>query len=221
VRADKCDCPFLVDGNHWGQRVRQSLHTRSQQIADRRLADLVRALDAKLLAQEAADAVSESTGQLQARPTLSVAVKRFLKSGGEIDEHGKFRGDLQFSTWRKYRCGLNFLELFCKDRGISELPDVTHEVLEDFRPTRRIGQIAWKVELQTLRTFFDYCMSQKWITSNPAKEMKSPRNIKPNEVVPYTLNEESRSWWRARASAAGAIRVAAFRMSGCGPGRWF
>src|SRR5215216_4870030 len=94
----------------------------------------------------------------------------------EIDEHGKFRGDLQYAIWRKYRCGLTFLESFCQERGISALADVTLEVLEDFRPTRRIGQIAWKVELQTLRTFFAYCISHKWITANLAKEIKSPRN---------------------------------------------
>src|SRR5712692_9533953 len=67
----------------------------------------------------------------------------------------------------------------------------THDVLEDFRRTRKIGLLTWKVELQALRTFFGYFVSHKWITTNPAKEMKAPRNIKPNEVVPYTLREES------------------------------
>ena len=51
--------------------------------------------------------------------------------------------------------------------------------------------VTWKVELQALRTFFGYFVSRKWMAANPAKEMKSPRNIKPNEVVPYTLREES------------------------------
>ena len=64
-------------------------------------------------------------------------------------------------------------------------------LLEDFHRTRGIGSVTWKVELQTLRTFFGYCVSHRWITANPAKELKPPRNIKPNEVVPYTLNEES------------------------------
>src|SRR5260370_40760114 len=65
------------------------------------------------------------------------------------------------------------------------------DVLEDFRRTRKIGLVTWKVELQALRTFFGYFVSRKWITANPAKEIKTPRNIKPNEVVPYTLREES------------------------------
>jgi site-specific recombinase XerD len=40
-------------------------------------------------------------------------------------------------------------------------------------------------------TFFGYCVSRKWISTNPAKELKAPRNLKPNEVVPYSLQEES------------------------------
>jgi site-specific recombinase XerD len=45
--------------------------------------------------------------------------------------------------------------------------------------------------MQTLRTFFGYCVSHRWLSANPAKELKAPRNLKPNDVVPYTLYEES------------------------------
>jgi site-specific recombinase XerD len=76
-------------------------------------------------------------------------------------------------------------------RKHSELTDVTIDVLEDFHRTRKVSSVTWKVELQALRTFFAYFVSRKWIVTNPAKEMKSPRNVKPNEVVPYTLREES------------------------------
>ncbi len=41
-----------------------------------------------------------------------------------------------------------------------------------------------------LITFFGFCVKRKWINANPAKDLASPRNIKPNEVVPYTLQEE-------------------------------
>ncbi len=191
---DKCNCPFHADGVHNGKRIkRQSLKTRSRQIADRRLADLVRALNSRL-DEESTDSrvrTLDSKRSQTAIPVLSEAVKRFLKRGGEIDAHGTFRGDLAYSTWRKYRCSLTFLDAFCSERGISALPEVTLEVLEDFRPTRLIGKVAWKVELQTLRTFFAYCVSHKWITVNPAREMPAPR-IKPNQVVPYTFEEEDR-----------------------------
>ena len=72
------------------------------------------------------------------------------------------------------------------------LGDVTFAVLEDFHRSRQISLVTWKVELQALRTFFGYCVRHRWMPSNPAKEMKSPRNLKPNEVVPYTYEEERR-----------------------------
>ena len=63
--------------------------------------------------------------------------------------------------------------------------------------------MSWKVELQALRTFFGYFVSRKWIAANPAKEMKTPRHIKPNEVVPYTRREESNV--RPESTRAGTL----------------
>jgi integrase len=68
---------------------------------------------------------------------------------------------------------------------------VTTEVLEDFRRFRQISQVTGKSELQALRAFIAVCVRRKWLTANPAKDVKGPRNLKPNDVVPYTLQEES------------------------------
>ena len=184
AREDKCQCPFHVDGLDRGERVRQSLRTRSRRVADRRLAELIRKLDERRRA-------SGDDSVAAAQRTVSEAVDRFLRNHGELDENRKFRGTIEYATWRKYRTKLNLLLAFCKVEGISELADVTVDVLEDFRRTRPIGLVTSKVELQALRTFFGYFVGRKWITTNPAKEIKAPRNIKPNEVVPYTLREES------------------------------
>jgi site-specific recombinase XerD len=110
---------------------------------------------------------------------------------GELGPDGKFRGDSERGTWKKYRCALRLLLSFCEKEGIKAIADVTVEVLEDYRGTRAVARFTWKVERQMLITFFGFCMGKKWITANPAKELKPPRNIKPNEVVPYTLLEES------------------------------
>jgi integrase len=187
ARADKCNCPFHVDGLHHGRRVRQSLRTRSRQLAERRFATLLRKLDEQRRLETSADASLVPVSQR----TVLEAVDRFLRTYGEIDPSGKFRGIVEYATWRKYRTKLKLLVSFCNANGISELGDVTVDVLEDFRRTRTIGLVTWKVELQALRTFFGHFVSRKWIANNPAKEVKAPRNIKPNEVVPYTLREES------------------------------
>jgi site-specific recombinase XerD len=187
IALNKCPCPFHVDGLHHGTRVRQSLRTTSRQLADRRLTTLIRKLDEQ---RREGAATSDTAGGTAVR-TVSAAVGRFLKNHGELDEKRHFRGDVEYSTWRKYRTKLSLLRAFCDAEGISELTDVTLDVLEDFRRTRKVGLVTWKVELQALRTFFAYFVSRKWISANPAKEMKAPRNIKPNEVVPYTLRDES------------------------------
>jgi site-specific recombinase XerD len=97
---------------------------------------------------------------------------------------------LEYGTWRKYRNSLRLFVSFCEERRVSALANVSLDDLEDFRRTREIRQVTWKVELQTLRTFFAHCVRHQWLATNPAKEVKAPRNIKPNEVVPYTLLEE-------------------------------
>jgi hypothetical protein len=47
------------------------------------------------------------------------------------------------------------------------------------------------MDLQTLRTFFGYCVTHRWLPANPAKELKAHRNVKSNDVVPYTLEDQS------------------------------
>jgi integrase/recombinase XerC len=191
VRADRCNCPFHIDGVHRGQRVRKSLRTRSRQVADRRLTEEIRKIDAKLDQGAALDCTDDSSKVLADERTVSEAVDRFLRSHGGIGPDGKYRGDSSHGTWRKYRSSLRLLVTFCEGRGITALSELTIETLEDYRRTREIGSVTWKVELQTLRTFFGYCVSRRWLPANPAKEMKAPRNLKPNDVVPYTLREES------------------------------
>ncbi len=80
---------------------------------------------------------------------------------------------------------------FCDSLGIGALLDAGPDVLEDFRRTRSIDAVTWKVERQMLVTFFGYCVRRKWITTNPAKELNAPRNLKLNEVVPYKFQEEN------------------------------
>ncbi|HUA60995.1 MAG TPA: tyrosine-type recombinase/integrase [Verrucomicrobiae bacterium] len=182
-----------MDGLHNGERVRGSLKTRSRQTAERRLAERIRKLDAQF-ADENRNSDTAGSGPCVSPATavtVAEASKRFLKTHGEIGPDGKFRGDSEHGTWRKYQSGLRFLEAYCEHSGIVLLADVPTEVLEEFRSSRNIGKVTWKVERQMLVTFFGYCVRKKWIATNPAKELKSPRNLKPNEVVPYTFHEES------------------------------
>ncbi len=198
IRLDKCKCPFHVDGIHDGGRIRQSLKTRSRQLADRRLAELVRSLD-QADEQDDTQAVAATYQQphapakiRQAAGTVAEAVVRYLKSHGDVSEGGMYRGDLEFGTWRKYRNSLGLFSAFCEARHITALTQVTTDVIEDFRGTRDVKPITWRVELQALRTFFKYAVVHQWLVSNPAKDVQGPRITKLNDVVPYSKEEECR-----------------------------
>jgi len=135
ARQDKCNCPYHVDGLHGGQRYRQSLNTRSRQAADRKVSELVRKLDAEAgeadcAAQAAQDNPAHRNSPSQER-TISEAVDRFLRVGGVIGPDGKFRGDLEYGTWRKYRnspqlfttfCDAKLLVVRCEVRSSRRLP---------------------------------------------------------------------------------------------------
>jgi hypothetical protein len=97
VRSDKCDCPFHVDGKYRGGRVRQSLDTSNRRLADRRLAALLKRLD------EESGSYALPNAPTAKPKTISEAIDRFLKSHGEVDQKIGYSGDIEYSSYRKYR----------------------------------------------------------------------------------------------------------------------
>src|ERR1019366_6723284 len=159
----KCNCPLWADGYVDGKRVlRQSLKTR----------DLARARK-KAVALEAPD-----TGVFKA---VGEAVTAFL-------EHCESEG-LTPSTIRKYRNALGKLREFCEGKGIDAVGEVTTEQLDAFRSGRGLKQITSSKELEILRQFCGFCVGRRWPSENVARRIKSPRNIKPNDVEPFTPAE--------------------------------
>jgi site-specific recombinase XerD len=189
ARVDQCKCPFHVDGMYHGERVRrQSLGTRSLQIAERNLSELLKKLDAERAERD--HLAGAAPAAMTMTRTLADAIDRFLATKGVIDSNGAYRGDVERGTYRKYCNSLRTLSSFCQQAGVVELAAADVDVLEAFRRTRKIGSVTWKVERQTLVTFFSYCVRRKWIAFNPAKELPQVRGLKPNEIVPYTLAQE-------------------------------
>lgn len=135
--ADQCMCPFHVDGKHYGERVRQSLNTRSRQTADRNLSEIVRKLDERR--EERARTTGSSTAATER--TLKQAIERFLASKGTVQPDGKYRGDVERNTFRKYNSGLTLLLAFCEKRSMRLLDKIEVDALEDFRGSREIGSV--------------------------------------------------------------------------------
>lgn len=156
----KCNCPIWADGYVNGKRtLRRSLETR----------DLARA-------RKKAVALEEPDSRIY--KLISEAAAAFLA-------HCKSEG-LQDSTISKYRNVLNKLNEFCDARQIDWLEELKAENLDEFRAGRKIKQITASKELETSRVFLGFCVDRSWTRDNPAKRIKMPRNLKPNEVVPFT-----------------------------------
>lgn len=159
----KCTCPLWSDGYADGVRIyRASLGTR----------DMARARKKAMNAEASGDRVIKP---------VPAAIKAFL-------DHCTSQG-LGESTTRKYTNTLEKLKLFAAARDIDSVAEMTIDFLDAFRASRGIAPITSSKELELLRQFASFCVARKWIEDNPASGIKGPKNLKPNEVVPYTPAE--------------------------------
>jgi integrase len=158
-----CNCPIWCDGKLNGERVRKSLETRDWQRAIRKLA-----------------AMEDPNAPL---------VKPIAEATTAFENHIQ---TLAESSRRKYKNVLAKLGKYCKGAGLHDLMELTVERLDAYRAGRGLSPITSLKELQTLRQFLAFCQERRWIPDNPAKRIKMPRNIRPEEVVPYTPAEVSK-----------------------------
>jgi site-specific recombinase XerD len=159
----KCNCLLWADGYIDGKRVlRKSLGTR----------DMARARK---------KAVALESPENQVLKPVCEAVAAFL-------EHCESEG-LKSSSIRKYRNALGKLQGSRVAKSIDAVSELTTEHLDAFRLGRGLKQITSAKELEILRLFCGFCVGRKWAGDNVARQIKSPRNIKPNEIQPFTASE--------------------------------
>jgi len=151
-----------VTGELNGRRVRESTKLRDWQRAVRKLAAM------------------ESPGAHQPKP-LSQAIEAFHQAA-----------DLAPSTVIKYRRVLSNLADLAARRGIRDVEEITVEDLDALRAERKICALTWTKEVEIYRQFFRFCIDRDWTEKNPATRIVLPRNIKPTEKEPYTVEETIR-----------------------------
>jgi integrase/recombinase XerC len=88
-----------------------------------------------------------------------------------------------------YRNTLNHLTTFCEAQKIDSVDELTTDHMDAFRASRALKLITSSKELELLRQFCGFCCDRKWSAENVAKRIKSPRNIKPNDVEPFSTAE--------------------------------
>jgi integrase/recombinase XerC len=158
-----CNCPIWCDGELNGGRVRESLKLRDWQRAIRKIAAM------------------EDPQAPRVKP-ITEALTAFENHIQPLEE----------STQRKYRNVMAQLREYCAGAGLGDLMELTVEHLDAYRAGRGLSPTTSMKELQTMRQFFAFCLERKWLDENPAKKIKAPRNIRPEEVTPYTQAELSK-----------------------------
>jgi site-specific recombinase XerD len=158
-----------------GQRIRESLKTRNLDKAH------------KLLGER-------QKSPLQAPKAVARAIEEFLAS----------RKDVQHGTLRNDRRALGNLLKLCHRLEVSSIPQISVETIDAYHRSRSIAGTTWLKELAILRQFLSFCVDRDWISRNPAKMVRSPRNIKPKPREPYTPGDViriyeacSRLGWRS------------------------
>ena len=154
-----CKCPLGIDGTLNGRRLRRSLRTRNLDKAYRKLAEIDRP-------------------DYREPKSLSEAIEAFKASRDHV-AHGTLRND---------RRVLRNLQEIARVAGIQRLDQVTVELMDLYQRKRPISALTWTKELATLRQLFAFCVNRKWMSDNPAREIRHPK-IKPKPKDPFTRSE--------------------------------
>ena len=98
----------------------------------------------------------------------------------------KFMGYLQYernyspATIRNYYCDLEGLRKFLTPPGEQTMPimKIEHGILREFVSSlydRNIDRVSVARKLAAMRTFFKFCIREKYAVSNPAKLVATPK----------------------------------------------
>jgi integrase/recombinase XerD len=159
----RCKCPIWVSGTKAdGERVREALKIRDWNRAQ----DEVRRWD-----------VEGSRPIRVERVTIEDWQKKFIQEAEATNLSGE--------TLRKYKHLFRQLQDFARNKGIRNVLDLDLTTLDDFRATWNDGPLSSSKKLERLRSIFKFALVRKWISENPATNLKSPKvNEKPTLPFP-------------------------------------
>jgi len=128
-----------------------------------------------------------------ARITIEHAVKTFLT---ELTEQ------ISFATHKKYRLLLEKLKEFSTARGYVMIDQWQPTDVREFRSSwvfldskgqhHQLNPRTGARRMAMLKPFFEYCLSNEWITRNPARAVKNPKSREMNaepQRLPFTDEE--------------------------------
>jgi integrase len=131
--------------------------------------------------------------------TIAEACRLFL---AELSETAAF------ATCKKYRLLMARLVRFSEERGYVRLDQWQPIDVRQFRSTWPVSPQTAVRRMAMLKPFFEYCVSNKWIDSNPARAVRNPkgREIAHSEQkLPFT-DDEIRRMYAACQNYGGTYR---------------
>ena len=146
----KCRCALWCDGTVEGRHVRRSLKTRNWERAE----TLKRQIE---------------NGEKPQQPK-SITIKDALDAFISDCEARQ----LNASTQSKYNLLRNRLAAFAVRHHLTGITELSAENVRRFREGRSLSARTSAKELERLRSFFGFCISNGWLQQNPAKAVKAP-----------------------------------------------
>jgi integrase len=100
---------------------------------------------------------------------------------------GELKETAARATQKKYRLMAERLKTFALQRGYAMIDQWEPADVRAFRSTWPVAPPTAVRRMAELKAFFEYCLSNKWITSNPARAVKNPRTRDAADREPQKL----------------------------------
>ncbi len=166
----RCDCPLWVEGSIGREKIRQTLGETDWDDGQEK----VRRLEAKK--RHGTVGPQDKSQPL----TFAEARDRFLAD--------TVARNLNESTIYKYRMLFKQIEAFAERRGLRCLTELDIDLVTSFRAEWKDGPRSSAKKLERLRAFLGFALRRKWLTENPAADLKPPK-IKMRPTMPFTSDE--------------------------------
>jgi site-specific recombinase XerD len=183
----KKKCPFWVEGRHAGTRWHKSLRTNDEKTAVRLVNRIIETgrleFDGPIaVGISVIDAIERFLAEQASRGTADSTLKSFRKFLMGSPNRLKCRNPEKFSPT---------LVEFAVDQGIDTLAAfVTQpELLAKFRQRWRVSRKTNLKQTERLKSFFKFAVEMKWISENPARNLRPPVDNEDPPVMPFTKEQ--------------------------------
>jgi integrase/recombinase XerC len=121
-------------------------------------------------------------------PAMKAIIEKFIR-------HLQYERNVSPDTIREYRRDIEQFEAFLTPPGEKTLPlvEIDHRIVREYVSSlydRRLEKASVARRLAALRTFFKFCVREKFATQNPARLVATPKLPKriPRVLTPEELN---------------------------------